>query len=83
MNPNIIGRGNAMLDDCDVTIIYAISNSIFNIWDTIIINDLVRVLQTDKKASLVGFGHGLSILNVYFTADIYLHNGVGSAHMNG
>ena len=84
MNLNIKGTGNPMLDYCDDTSIYAIMNSVVvNTMDTVIINDLVGVSQTESKATLVGFGHGLSIMNVYSTAAIDLPNGVVIAHQNG
>ena len=77
MNPKITGKGNKMVYDCDDTGIYIIRNSIVvNTSATVILNGLVEVSQTKRKATLIGFGHGLSILNVYSTSSIDLPNGV-------
>ena len=84
MNSKIKGTCNTMLDECDGTNIYAVSNSmVVNTRDNFIINDLVVVSQTERKATLVVFGHGFSILNVDSTETIDLHNGVISAYLNG
>ena len=73
-----------MLDDCDGTSIYSISNSmVVKTSDTVIINNHVVVSHTDSNATLVGFGHVFSILNVDSTASIDLPNGVIIAHING
>ena len=83
MNPKIKHTGNPMLDDFDDTSIYAIRNSmVVNNRYTVIMNDFVGVLQTERKATLIVFGHGFSILNVDSTATIDIHNGVISAYLN-
>ena len=84
MNPKIKGKGNTMLDYCDETSIYAIRNiMVLNIRNIVIINHLVVLSLTKSKATLVGFVHMLSIMNVDFTASIGLPNGVTIAHLKG
>ena len=83
MNPNIKGNWNPMADDYYDTILYSISNSMdVNTIATFIINGLAEVSQTDNKATFIGFGHGLSILNVYSIAAIDIPNGVDIVHLN-
>ena len=84
MKPKIKGKGSPMSNDCDDTSIFSVSNiMIVNNSDTVIMNGLVGVSQTEMKATLVIFGHCLSIMNVYSTSAIDIHNGVVIAQMNG
>ena len=65
MKPKIKIKKNNMADECDDTSIYAIMNSmVVNTSATVIINGIVEVSQNDRKATLVGFVHILSTLNI-------------------